>query len=151
MNSDILKNGDNVLIKLPSGTFRLVTVKSDCNMQVNLGKFGSFMADDIIGRFYNQPLEIFDTMSIRTTTNIDFLADFNVDPMEITEATNQGITDTAFIQKLSQSEIEELKSDGQSGQLDTMDIIQRLVTNNENYNEKTEFSKAKYIKRKVEK
>lgn len=60
---------------------------------------------------------------------------------------NRTYADTNTAQKLSSTEIGELRENGASGQ----EIIQALVENSETWDTKTEFSKQKYLKKKQQK
>ena len=78
----------------------------------------------------------------------------------MTCATNQELGDDRLHQKLSPEQILEMKKQGLNGNLSHKDIIESLgkrktskvnlvtVSNHDGFNEKTEFSKAKYIKKK---
>ena len=118
--------------------------------KIDLGKFGSFLSDNLINKPFNCPLEI-SKNDLRILENYDYLQDFNIDPTQETEANNQELIDDSTRQKLSQSEIEQLKVQSLDDQMNHQTLIKTIIDNNENFNEKTEFSKAKYIKRKVKK
>lgn len=60
---------------------------------------------------------------------------------------NKNYTDTNSAQKLSTTEIVELRENGATGK----EIIQKLVENSETWDSKTEFSKQKYLKKKQQK
>lgn len=60
---------------------------------------------------------------------------------------NRHYTDTNSAQKLSSTEIGELREGGATGK----EIIQKLVENSETWDTKTEFSKQKYLKKKQQK
>jgi tRNA (adenine58-N1)-methyltransferase non-catalytic subunit len=148
-NPDIVTEGDFCIIKMPSGNSKIVQIKE--KEKVELGKFGSFQADDLIGKYYGITYEIYDKNHIRRLENHNFLQEFDIDPTEETEATNQKLMDDSLVQKLSQKDIEALKEKSLAGEFTHKELIDQIISNNENFNEKTEFSKAKYIKRKVKK
>ncbi|KAK9447701.1 Gcd10p family-domain-containing protein [Limtongia smithiae] len=56
MNGDTLTANSNVLIRLPSSTLRMIKLAP--NTTIHLGKFGSFFANDIIGKPYGYTYEI---------------------------------------------------------------------------------------------
>ena len=143
-NPDLIYENDYVVLKLPSGTLKLLHLQSQ---QISCGKFGSFKASDLIGHYYEQPLEI-SADGLRLTSH-DYLAEFEIDTRMSTTADNRLLKDTQDNQKLTFDEIEAMKVDGINGDLTHVEMIQKLVSSNENFNEKTEFSKAKYIKRKM--
>ncbi|KAF1336116.1 tRNA methyltransferase, partial [Globisporangium splendens] len=60
---------------------------------------------------------------------------------------NKNYTDTNTAQKMSPTELRELRENGVSGK----EIIQKLVENSETWDAKTEFSKQKYLKKKQQK
>jgi hypothetical protein len=68
------------------------------------------------------------------------------DDAEIT-ADNRDLVDNNKSQKLTQQEIVAMQDTGASGE----DIIKALVQNSASYQGKTEFSKAKYLKKKAKK
>lgn len=55
--SGLIKSGDNVMIKVPSGDIKSVQVH-DRPKKINLGKFGSFNMDHLIGHPYGLSYEI---------------------------------------------------------------------------------------------
>jgi len=59
---------------------------------------------------------------------------------------NRNLLDISGNQKLSKDEIEELKNE-----LDGKAIIEKLIENSDTFQQKTEYSKAKYLKKKKEK
>ncbi|GMI48758.1 hypothetical protein TrCOL_g11156 [Triparma columacea] len=60
---------------------------------------------------------------------------------------NRDLVDSNTSQKIKQDDIQKMKEAGKSG----TDIINELISSSETFEGKTEFSKAKYIKRKVKK
>ncbi|KAJ3318520.1 tRNA (adenine(58)-N(1))-methyltransferase non-catalytic subunit trm6 [Boothiomyces sp. JEL0866] len=148
-NWDIIEQGDWVVIKMPSGNQKLIQLLS--NVQIELGKFGKFQSSELLGKYYSVPLEIYDRDKLKRVENTDYLLDFEIDPRVETDATNQQIFDDANSQKLTQKDIEEMKLKSLDGSVHHQTIIKEIVSNNEKFNEKTEFAKAKYIKRKVKK
>ncbi|CAG8442621.1 2337_t:CDS:10 [Diversispora eburnea] len=87
------------------------------------GKFGVFHTNDIIGKPFGHSYEIHDRDKIKIIRNVAFRE------VDETDANNKETIDDPSKQKLSYEDIEQLKKDGLEGQ-------------------KTEYSKAKYIKRK---
>lgn len=64
-----------------------------------------------------------------------------------TKADNRSLLDDSTNQKLSQEEILEMQRKGVEGQ----EIIKALIDNSASFQSKTEFSQAKYIKKKQQK
>jgi tRNA (adenine-N(1)-)-methyltransferase non-catalytic subunit len=138
----IIKESDSCIIKMPSGNYKIVHLLP--NQRVDLGKFGSFPTNNLFGNHFGIPLEIVGDDLIRVQQS-DFLACFDIDIKKDNGQTNDQITQNK--QNLSQEEIEELKKQN----VNHLVIIENLAKNNVNYNEKTEYAKAKYINRKLKK
>ncbi|CAG8470760.1 5290_t:CDS:10 [Acaulospora colombiana] len=128
-----------VFILLPSGNIKVVKLQKDT--KVSLGKFGTFHANDIIGKPFGHSYEIHDRDKIKVIRNVAF---YEVDE---TDANNKETIDDPSKQKLSYADIEQLKKDGLEGQ----DIIKKVIESHSTFDKKTEYSKAKYIKRKESK
>ena len=60
---------------------------------------------------------------------------------------NRNIVDSSTHQKLSKEEIMSLRGEGKAGD----EIIKQLVENSATFEDRTEFSKAKYLKKKKKK
>ncbi|RHZ59921.1 hypothetical protein Glove_360g58 [Diversispora epigaea] len=125
-----------VLILLPSGNIKVVKLQKD--KKISLGKFGVFHTNDIIGKPFGHSYEIHDRDKIKIIRNVAFRE------VDETDANNKETIDDPSKQKLSYEDIEQLKKDGLEGQ----DIIKKVVESHSTFNKKTEYSKAKYIKRK---
>ncbi|KAJ2721720.1 tRNA (adenine(58)-N(1))-methyltransferase non-catalytic subunit trm6 [Coemansia sp. Benny D115] len=139
----IIKEGDHVIIRMPSDNSKTVCIKA--NTTISLGKFGSFKANELIGTTFGHTYEITKGGSIQPHKQSGF------DDADITEANNKEINDNPNSQKLSFEEIERLKQKSLSGDVSAQEIISTLTANNESFAKKTEFSKSKYIKRKQRK
>ncbi|KAI0652487.1 Gcd10p-domain-containing protein [Trametes meyenii] len=132
---DTIQNGHTLLIKIPSGDIRSIKLEKDAT--VNLGKFGSFYANELIGRPFGLTYEI-------VNKKLKVLPPRPMQEVEDTEATNELINDGQFVQPLTVEEIETLKKAG----LHATEIIKKQIEQHANYSLKTEFSKEKYKKRK---
>ncbi|KDQ15589.1 hypothetical protein BOTBODRAFT_624451 [Botryobasidium botryosum FD-172 SS1] len=127
---------DNVMLKLPTGEIRCVRMDKKGN--VNLGRFGNFKTEELIGKPYGLTYEI-------TDKQLKALPPKTLDELEDTDATNELINDdAALVQPLRAEEIETLKQTG----VHVSDIIQKQIEQHANYALKTEYSKDKYKKRK---
>ncbi|KAH6569466.1 hypothetical protein BASA62_004837 [Batrachochytrium salamandrivorans] len=147
-DDDIIRENEWVLLKLPSGNHKIFVLKA--GEKVDLGKFGSFQSDDLIGKFQLVPYEIHGSNEIRRLQNLDFLEEFDFGE-SLESASNVLIIDDPASQKLSQNDIEAFKQQSLQGIVDHSSLIQSLIKNNSAFDKKTEFSKAKYIKRKQRK
>ncbi|RIA81285.1 Gcd10p-domain-containing protein [Glomus cerebriforme] len=135
-DGSLILDNQYVFIQLPSGNIKVVKLQKDTN--VSLGKFGTFHSNGIIGRPFGHSYEIYDRDQVKVIKNVAF---YEVDE---TDANNKEILDDPSKQKLSYQEIEKLKKQGLEGQ----DIIKKMVESHSAFDQKTEYSKAKYIKRK---
>ncbi|KAJ1946175.1 tRNA (adenine(58)-N(1))-methyltransferase non-catalytic subunit trm6 [Kickxella alabastrina] len=139
----IIKESDHVILRMPSNNSKAVCIKA--NTTISLGKFGSFKANELIGKTFGHTYEIEKGGSIRPHKQSGF------DDADITEANNKEINDNPKSQKLSFEDIEILKQKSMTGDVTAQEIIATLTENNESFAMKTEFSKSKYIKRKQKK
>ncbi|KAI8071531.1 Gcd10p family-domain-containing protein [Gongronella butleri] len=133
-----------VLIHMPSGNLKLINLHADTTIQ--LGKFGSFQSNNLIGQPYGLSYEIYDKKG-----NIRPIKNFSLEAVEETKANNQSIQDTSKVQTLTHAQVEQMKQDSHSGELDSEDLIQRIVSSHAQFDQKTEYSKHKYIERKKKK
>ncbi len=129
------------ILKLPSGNSKIALMQGD----VQLGKFGSFNADTLVGNRADCPYQIIDNGLIQLPSNTlydDYLALDN-------GANNQFISPD--IKSTSQATQEFIAVTELKRNLDTKDLINALVDKNHSWSAKTGYSQAKYLKRKEEK
>jgi tRNA (adenine-N(1)-)-methyltransferase non-catalytic subunit len=129
------------ILKLPSGNSKIALMQGD----VQLGKFGSFNADTLVGKRADCPYQITDNDLIQLPSNSlydDYLALDN-------GANNQFISPD--IKSTSQATQEFIAVTELKKNLDTKDLINALVDKNQSWSAKTGYSQAKYLKRKEEK
>ncbi|KAI0307945.1 Gcd10p-domain-containing protein [Multifurca ochricompacta] len=138
LEDGIIHVGNTVLLKLPTGDTK--SYRLEPNSTINLGKFGSFLADTLINHPYGLTYEV-----INKTINV--IPPPAVEELEDTDATNELINDGQFVQPLTAAEIEALKQSG----VHASEIIKKQIEMHANYSRKTEYSKDKYKKRKVAK
>ncbi|KXS15103.1 Gcd10p-domain-containing protein [Gonapodya prolifera JEL478] len=136
-----------VYIEMPSGNSKLAFLKTDS--VIKLGKFGSFRASDVIGKPYGLPYEIVENDRACFAGRGSLFDDFEVD--EDPDASNKEIFATRDAQKLSNAEIQQMKNETLEGKISSETLIQRVAENNATFERKTQFSKAKYLKRKEQK
>ncbi|KAJ5251227.1 hypothetical protein N7489_001637 [Penicillium chrysogenum] len=159
-----IRPGQYVAIRLQSDQLRLIQIVPDTI--VNLGRFGSFTANQIIGRPFYFTFEILDACDeaghqLRVVSATELHAetllagegDGEGDDVETGEngvpmRTNREIVDENSSQKLTLQEIEELKREaGGAGK----DIVAKLLESHSAIDQKTAFSLAKYTLRKRKK
>ncbi|BGO90082.1 hypothetical protein NBRC10512_004020 [Rhodotorula toruloides] len=129
-----IRQGDNVLLKLPSGIIKPVKIQP--NGTISLGKYGSFKGHELVGRAYGHTYEISEEGKLSTVQ-------VTLNEIEETEANNEFITSSGA-QALSFVDIKALKESGLSGR----EIIQKQIEEHKTYELKTEYSKEKYMKKK---
>jgi tRNA (adenine58-N1)-methyltransferase non-catalytic subunit len=136
---------------------------------INLGKYGSFHTNHILGRPYHLTFEILDrseakgdrelrvvsAAEIHATALLEEADDGSVDtPAESEDIagtiakTNVNINDDPTNQKLTMTEIEALKQDDMGS---TKDLITKIMESHSTLDQKTAFSLAKYTLRKHKK
>ncbi|KAJ5344586.1 hypothetical protein N7452_002590 [Penicillium brevicompactum] len=154
-----------VALKLPSDQLKLTQIVP--NTVINLGRFGSFGANQILGRPFYFTFEILDScddaghqLRVLSATELhaetllaDGEGDGEVEDLDTGEngvpmRTNREIIDMNSTQKLTLEEIEELKKEsGGAGR----DIVAKLLESHSALDQKTAFSLAKYTLRKRKK
>ncbi|KAJ3125038.1 tRNA (adenine(58)-N(1))-methyltransferase non-catalytic subunit trm6 [Nowakowskiella sp. JEL0407] len=142
-----IQENETVIIRLPSDNLKVVKVKRDT--VVNLGKFGEFKTNDLIGKWYEVPYEVFGANQLRRALVNSVLETMEIDNSDGNN--NSKINDDSASQKLSHTQIETLKQQSLKGSVSSQSVIKTIVTNSSTFDQKTEFAKAKYIKRKEQK
>lgn len=130
-----------VILRLPSGVFKLITINPKA-AACSLGKFGSFNANDLIGHPYGLAYEIQTdkALKILTTDTLRIIEDEETGDNEFI------IDDQETNQSLSHEQIRAMRDAG-----DRDKLIMQLKQNNKSFELKTEFSKEKYMARKMAK
>ncbi|KAJ3339472.1 tRNA (adenine(58)-N(1))-methyltransferase non-catalytic subunit trm6 [Gonapodya sp. JEL0774] len=138
-----------VYVEMPSGNSKFAFLQRDSI--VKLGKFGSFQTNDVFGKPFGLPYEIVDGDRVRFAGRATLFDDFQVD--DDPDGSNKYIFDSRDIQKLSITDIEKLKDEKRAGKItaEARSLIQHVAENNSAFEKKTEFSKAKYLRRKEQK
>ncbi|PIG90332.1 eukaryotic translation initiation factor 3 [Aspergillus arachidicola] len=150
-----------VALRLPSEFTKIQKIEPDST--VFLGKFGSFPANQIIGRPFYLTFEILDDADEKDGSCLriipaaelhaeSLIAEGEGDGEELDTnedgtpmRTNREIVDDASTQKLTWEEIEALKKEsGGAGR----EIISKLLESHQTLDQKTSFSLAKYMLRK---
>ncbi|KAL2828033.1 Gcd10p family-domain-containing protein [Aspergillus cavernicola] len=162
MHSSIRPN-QFVVLRLPSETTRLVNIVP--NTLINCGKFGSFPANQIIGRPFYVTYEILETPGDTQSTYLRIVPapelhaeslieegegddDIEVNGEGLPMRTNRETIDDASTQTLTLEEIEALKRESTGA---GRDIIAKILESHTAIDQKTAFSLAKYTLRKQKK
>ncbi|KAL2846657.1 Gcd10p family-domain-containing protein [Aspergillus pseudoustus] len=152
-----------VVLRLPSETTKIVQIVP--NTLINCGKFGSFPANQIIGRPFYLTFEILENSGDSQSTHLRIVPATELhaeslitegegdDDVEVNEEglplrTNREIVDDASTQKLTLEEIEALKRNSTAA---GKDIIAKILESHSAIDQKTAFSLAKYTLRKQKK
>ncbi|KAF9352960.1 tRNA (adenine(58)-N(1))-methyltransferase non-catalytic subunit trm6 [Mortierella sp. NVP85] len=141
---DTINAGENVFIKMPSDNVKCIVLKPNTN--VSLGKFGTFKANDIIGRAWGNTYEIYDKDNKTRIYHLDEISE-----IEETENNNREIVDDPTSQKLSLEDIKALKNEGLKGELTGEEIVNKLRESHATFDKKTAYSQAKYLQKKGKK
>ncbi|KAL4864532.1 hypothetical protein BDV12DRAFT_176099, partial [Aspergillus spectabilis] len=162
MHSSIRPN-QVIILRLPSETTKIQKIVP--NTLINCGKFGSFPANQIIGRPFYLTYEILETPGDSQSTRLRIVpaAELHAesliaegegdDEVEVNEEglplrTNREIVDDASTQTLTLAEIEALKKESTGA---GRDIIAKILESHTAIDQKTAFSLAKYTLRKQKK
>ena len=137
----VIKHGTHVVF-LNSKTGEQKCVRLPRNSDVYIKPL-SFQADSLIGHRFGQKYQVVKHKLVKIEESSPSLTE----PVEHCGKTNEFIKDDGATQILSQNDIEEMKSKGITGD----EIVKNLVENSTSFNVKTEFSKAKWLKKKINK
>ncbi|KAL5340663.1 Gcd10p family-domain-containing protein [Aspergillus crustosus] len=152
-----------VILRLPSETTKIQKVIP--STLINCGKFGSFPANQIIGRPFYLTYEILETPGDSQSTRLRIVPaaelhaesliaegegddEVEVDEQGLPLRTNRETVDDASTQKLTMAEIEALKEESTGA---GKDIIAKILESHTTIDQKTAFSLAKYMLRKQKK
>lgn len=131
--------GMNVYLRLPSGMMKLVTLEKGST--VSIGKFGTFEADQILGKPFGP------TYEIKPDGTLEVMHQAVAEALVESEATNENIFDDGESQSLTYEDIQALKEAGATGR----EIIQKQLEGNKSYELRTSYSQTKIMKRKESK
>lgn len=128
---------ENVLVRLPLEGTKIVRLEK--GRTVLLGKFGSFLSDDVLGYVHGTCFEITELGCVP----VALLVPSGTEVYEHSE-TNVGLNDDGAAQTLSKEAIEALKAAGG-------DVVAQVVAAHGAFDKKTKFSQEKYLVRKQKK
>eukprot|EP00033_Pygsuia_biforma_P002931 GCRY01003231.1.p1 GENE.GCRY01003231.1~~GCRY01003231.1.p1 ORF type:complete len:435 (-),score=43.90 GCRY01003231.1:111-1415(-) len=144
--SNIVQNGDSVSLLFKDGTYDIVEAKP--KKMLRAGK-ARVPLQDLIGLQYGTFWDISNgkwrSISLKDFSNIS--EDINVTEDGLVCGDNRNFTDSNTAQSLTAEEIEKMRNEGTTGK----DIIGKLVEKSETFQQKSDYAKAKYIKRKQKK
>ena len=114
-NPDIISANCRVLLTMPSENAKIITVKPGST--IDLGKFGQFKVDDLIGKYFGFHYEI-QKQGLVAIKNRNVLDGFDEQLLTSEDNSNQLIDDDRTKQKLSYTDIETLKQASLQGDVD---------------------------------
>lgn len=149
MSNHTIKVGEYIVIQKQN--YKKLHKFNKPNSTVNIGK-DTINLSGIEGSQY---FSIFKMIATGTKRNKEYHLELSKETANLIEeiglktsgTDNRNIYDDGRSQKLSANEISELKSDSTSAS----EIVETLITNSNTFHNKTEFSQAKYLKKKEKK
>ncbi|GMH77814.1 hypothetical protein TrST_g13881 [Triparma strigata] len=148
-----VSEGDVCIVDFGEGRqYFLTACRSGKDNQVKLGQKGKVYTTGLIGLPYGAVIEVKNSRMVRTEDDLitpplnleDADADGDTPSVKLD---NRNLVDDNKSQITTQDDIMKLREEGKTGQ----DIVTELVNNSKSFKGKTEFAKAKYIKRKLKK
>ncbi|XP_005094820.1 tRNA (adenine(58)-N(1))-methyltransferase non-catalytic subunit TRM6 [Aplysia californica] len=136
-----IQEGDHVLFRRERSS-RVFHIRK--NRQVYFEKT-KFSVEELIGQPYGSTFEIDRGKLIKVETNRKL--ELETGEAAAPSADNRNLLDLDSNQKMSKDDIMKLKEEGITGKK----IIEELIENSETFRNKTEFSQAKYVKKKKKK
>ncbi|RZB39972.1 Gcd10p domain containing protein [Asbolus verrucosus] len=146
MEDSTIKVGDFIIVQR-QGYTKLHKLKAHGTL--SLGSFNVEM-DNVAGEKYSETFQMKNfpgNKRLFTLERVDEIASTTSINIEKSGIDNRNITDDGQSQNLTTEEIAELKSQ----QLNSNNIVEKLITNSKTFNSKTEYSQEKYIKKKEKK
>lgn len=122
---------------------------------INMGKFGTFNVEDVLGYPYGQAFEIENENKVKPIESLDMgitdLAELDSDDLiSGSSKDNRLLVDQGNVQKLTVEEIEEMKNKIGGNEV-AREIIQTMIKNHGSFDKKTAYSQEKYLDRKHKK
>ncbi|BFZ07485.1 hypothetical protein BsWGS_10524 [Bradybaena similaris] len=136
-----IQEGDQVIFKR-DGISRVYHIHKNREVFFERSKF---KVDDLIGQLYGSTFEIDRGKLIKFEQAK--VVQLKETISSVPGADNRNLVDTESNQKMSKDDIMKMKDDGITGEK----IIEELIENSETFKSKTEFSQAKYLKKKKKK
>lgn len=144
---------DYAILYLPSGARKMIQLRLEG--VINMGKFGSFNVEDVLGYPYGQAFEIASENNVVPIESLEEgitdLAELDTDELINGSSTdNRLLVDEENVQKLTVEEIEQMKNKIGGNEV-AREIIQSMVKNHGSFDKKTAYSQEKYLDRKHKK
>lgn len=146
MDENTIKIGDYLIVQR-QGYTKLHKLKGHGTLQ--LGSFHIEM-DNVVGEKYSDTFQMKNfpgNKKLFTLEKVDEIASVTSINIEKSGIDNRNITDDSQSQNLTTEEISKLKSE----ELNSTNIVEKLINNSKTFTSKTEYSQEKYIKKKEKK
>ncbi|KAL6080086.1 tRNA (adenine(58)-N(1))-methyltransferase non-catalytic subunit TRM6 [Balamuthia mandrillaris] len=141
----LVKEGDNLILCINDSKYTFVEVRRQGSVKVNKR---SYPLRTLIGAKYGSLWQA--STSSKVLVPLEKLPDAGLTKVPsdaVARTDNRNLLDNNQNQKLSQEEILEMKRKGVEGE----EIIKALIQNSVSFEQKTEFSQAKWVKKKQQK
>lgn len=144
---------DYAILRLPSGARKMIQLRIEG--VINMGKFGTFNVENVLGYPYGQAFEIGTENKVSAIESLEVgitdLAELDTDELVSgSSKDNRLLIDGANVQKLTVEEVEEMKNK-MGGNEVAREIIQTMIKNHGSFDKKTAYSQEKYLDRKHKK
>lgn len=144
---------DYAILRLPSGARKMIQLRLEGI--INMGKFGTFNVEDVLGYPYGQAFEIGSENKVSPIESLEMgitdLTELDTDELVIgSSKDNRLLIDKGNVQKVTVEEVEEMKNKIEGNEV-AREIIQTMIKNHESFAKKTAFSQEKYLDRKHKK
>jgi tRNA (adenine-N(1)-)-methyltransferase non-catalytic subunit len=149
-HDEVVREGDWLLFHFPDGRQVFGQCLKNARgksppLKINKRNYPTY---NLIGLPYGTVLEMQKNKLIPLPDDQNLLPDMNLGDFVVDQANdNRNIVDDNKSQTLQQEDLDQLKADGTAGS----QIIQSLIENSATFDSKTEFSKAKWLTRKLQK
>lgn len=142
--SNVVKDGDWAIIKMHDDQDNIVNITKRQQQKIGRSKVS---VSPLIGESYGSIFEINGKVITKLAGEILDNHNVQVSSSYKPEGDNRSFSDTNTAQKMTPEEIEQMRVQGVSGN----DIISSLIANSDSWNNKTEFSQEKWLRRKQKK
>ncbi|CAH1381682.1 unnamed protein product [Tenebrio molitor] len=146
MEENTIKVGDFIIVQR-QGYTKLHKLKAHGTLSI--GSFNVEM-DNVVGEKYSDTFQMKNCPANKrlfTLEKVDEVPSAKSVTIEKSGVDNRNITDDGQSQNLTTEQIDKLKSE----ELNSNNIVEKLITNSKTFNSKTEYSQEKYIKKKEKK
>jgi tRNA (adenine58-N1)-methyltransferase non-catalytic subunit len=142
--SNVVADGDWAIIKMHDDQDSIVNITRRQQQKIGRNKLS---VGPIIGESYGSIFDINGKVISKLDGELLDTHNVQVPSSYKPDGDNRSFSDTNTAQKLTPEAIEQLRAEGMTGN----DIISSLIANSDSWNNKTEFSQEKWLRRKQKK